>query len=176
MPWAPGGRRGNGHSDWAEACDTVTVEIQPDDPLAPDVIALLEEHLVDMYATSPPESVHALDAARLAAPGMTFWTLRGDGAVLGCAALKEIDPEHGEIKSMRTAAAARRRGVAAHLLDHVLAEARYRGYRRLSLETGSQSFFAPARSLYASRGFTECGPFEGYQLDPNSVFMTLSLA
>ena len=152
------------------------MRIAPDDPLAADVLALLEEHLADMYATSPPESVHALDASRLAAPGMTFWTLREDGAVLGCAALKEIDPGHGEVKSMRTSASARRRGVAARLLDHLLAEARSRGYGRLSLETGSQDFFAPARALYASRGFTECGPFEGYGPDPHSVFMTLELA
>lgn len=147
--------------------------IGPDDPCAPDVLALLEEHLVDMYATSPAESVHALDAAALAAPGMTFWTLRDDdGVVLGAAALKEIHPTHGEIKSMRTAAAARRRGVAGRLLDHVLAEAVARGYERLSLETGTQDFFAPARSLYVSRGFEPCGPFEGYVDDPHSAFFS----
>lgn len=151
------------------------MRIGPDDPQRADVVALLEEHLADMYATSPAESVHALDPAALAGPGMSFWTLRDDGSVLGCAALKELDAAHGEIKSMRTAAEARRRGVAARLLDHVLAEARARGYGRLSLETGSQDFFAPARALYASRGFAPCGPIPGYVEDPHSVFMTLAL-
>lgn len=151
------------------------MEIDVEDPWRADVLALLEEHLADMYATSPPESVHALDPGSLAAPGMTCWTLREDGAVLGCAALKELEPGHREVKSMRTATAARRRGVASRLLDHVVGEARSRGFTRLSLETGSQGFFAPARALYASRGFVECGPIPGYAADPNSVFMTLSL-
>ncbi|THI98590.1 GNAT family N-acetyltransferase [Nocardioides sp.] len=128
-----------------------------------------------MYATSPAESVHALDPGALAVPGISFWTLRDEVTVLGCAALKEIGPGHGEIKSMRTATAARRRGVGARLLDHLLAEARTRSYAQLSLETGSEDFFAPARALYASRGFTECGPFGDYRLDPHSVFMTRSL-
>jgi len=151
------------------------VRLTLDDPTAPDVVVLLEEHLADMRATSPPESVHALDPAALAGPGLSFWTVRADGLVLGTAALKELDGEHGEIKSMRTAAAARRRGVAARLLDHLLGEARARGYRRLSLETGSQDFFAPARALYLSRGFVERGPFGDYAHDPYSVFMTLAL-
>lgn len=148
------------------------MQIDVDDPRRADVLALLEEHLRDMYATSPAESVHALDAGALTAPGVTFWTLRERGVVLGTAALKEIDPAHGEIKSMRTAAAARRRGVAGLLLDHVVAEAVTRGYARLSLETGTQDFFAAARALYASRGFEPCGPFEGYVEDPHSAFYT----
>ena len=152
------------------------MQIVLDDPTRGDVTALLEEHLADMYATSPPESVHALDPASLTGSDIPFWTLREDGALLGCSALKRLEPGHGEIKSMRTATAARRRGVATALLDHVLAEARAAGYERLSLETGTQDFFAPARSLYASRGFAECGPFGTYVLDPNSVFMTLDLA
>lgn len=155
--------------------DASTMEIDLDDPLRGDVRELLEEHLADMYATSPPESVHALDAHALAVPEVTFWTLREEGALLGCGALKQIDPAHAEIKSMRTATAARRRGVAARLLDHLLAEARSRGCARVSLETGAEDFFAPARALYASRGFTTCGPFEGYAEDPNSVFMTLEI-
>jgi len=149
--------------------------IGTDDPLRDDVLLLLEEHLADMYATSPPESVHALDATALTGPGMTFWTLRDDGLVLGTAALKEIDPTHGEIKSMRTAAAARRRGVAGLLLDHVFTVAQERGYTRLSLETGTQDYFAPARTLYRSRGFVECGPFASYVLDPHSAFFTRPL-
>lgn len=149
--------------------------ISTDDPRRTDVLALLEEHLADMYATSPAESVHALDPDALALPGVTFWTAREGELLLGCAALKSLSPDHAELKSMRTATAARRRGVAGRLLDHVLAEARQRGHRRVSLETGTEDYFAPARTLYKTRGFDECGPFEGYALDPNSVFLTLEL-
>jgi putative acetyltransferase len=149
--------------------------ISVDDPLQADVVALLEGHLADMRATSPPESVHALDPTALVGPGLSFWTLREDGVLLGCAALKELDAGHAEIKSMRTAPAARRRGVASRLLDHVLATARERGYTRLSLETGTQDFFAPARALYISRGFEECGPFASYVLDPHSAFFSRPL-
>lgn len=151
------------------------MQIQVDDPRRPDVLALLQEHLADMYATSPPESVHALDPDALAVPSITFWTARDAGALLGCVALKAISGDHGEIKSMRTASAARRRGVAGLLLDHVLAEARERGHLRISLETGAEDYFVAARTLYATRGFSECPPFEGYAPDPNSVFMTLEL-
>lgn len=151
------------------------MDIQRDDPRRDDVVALLEEHLADMYATSPPESVHALDPDALTGPAISFWTLRDQGHLLGCAALKQLDDTHGEIKSMRTASAARRRGVAARLLDHVIAEAGLRGLSRLSLETGTQDFFAPARALYVSRGFVVCGPFGDYAPDPHSTFLTLSL-
>ncbi len=139
------------------------------------VLRLLRDHLDDMFATSPPESVHALDVSGLEVPEVTFWTVAEGGDILGCIALKELDPEHGELKSMRTDAAARGRGLGARLLEHVLAEAARRGYRRVSLETGSQDFFQPARTLYAKYGFRECEPFGDYVLDPNSVFMTLEL-
>ncbi|KRC50115.1 MULTISPECIES: GNAT family N-acetyltransferase [unclassified Nocardioides] len=151
------------------------MEIQPDDPRRPDVLALLEEHLADMYATSPAESVHALDPDALAAPGISFWTARDGDLLLGCAALKQLSGTHAELKSMRTATAARRRGVAGRLLDHVLAASRERGHTRVSLETGTEDYFAAARALYLTRGFTECPPFEGYTLDPNSTFLTLEL-
>ena len=141
----------------------------------PRVLRLLEDHLADMYATSPPESVHALDVPGLADARVTFWVLAVDDEVLGCVALKELDPAHGELKTMRTAHTARGRGFGKVLLGHVVAEAQRRGYRRISLETGTQEFFAPARSLYAANGFTECGPFGDYRLDPNSVFMTREL-
>lgn len=148
------------------------MEIRLDDPTRPEVALLLSEHLADMYATSPAESVHALDVAGLAAPGMTFWSARRDGEVLGCGALKELSADHGEVKSMRTTRAARGAGVASALLGRIVDEARGRDYRRLSLETGSQEFFAPARRLYRRHGFVECGPFGDYVLDPNSVFFT----
>ncbi len=108
-------------------------------------------------------------------PEITFWTVWENDELLGCGALKELDPQHGEIKSMRTSARHRRQGVATALLTHILEEARRRGYKRLSLETGSNEAFAPARSLYATFGFTSCEPFADYSLDPYSVFMTRQL-
>lgn len=128
-----------------------------------------------MAVHSPPESVHALDAEALRAPDITFWTGWQGEELLGCGALKELDAGHGEIKSMRTATAHRREGVAANLLEHIILEAQRRSYCRLSLETGSMDAFRPARALYASYGFEYCGPFADYVEDPYSVFMTRSI-
>lgn len=154
---------------------TTTTSIESGDLADERVIRLLTDHLTDMFATSPAESVHALDVAGLSVPEVTFWTIADGDQLVGCVALKEIDAQHGELKSMRTDAAARGRGLGARLLEHVLAESARRGYRRVSLETGSQDFFRPARALYAKYGFRETGPFGDYELDPNSVFMTLEL-
>lgn len=151
------------------------MHIRPDDLSAPRVQALLEEHLANMRQLSPPESVHALPIEALRQPAVTFWTAWSGEELLGCGALKELDPAHGEIKSMRTAAAHRRQGVARAMLEHIVAEARRRGYERLSLETGSDAHFEPAQRLYAGSGFIACRPFAGYTDDPNSVFMTLAL-
>jgi putative acetyltransferase len=126
-------------------------------------------------AITPAESVHALDLDTLRGPDISFWSVWEGDALLGCGALKELDPRHGEIKSMRTPEALRRRGAGRAVLAHILAVARARGYQRLSLETGSQEPFRPARRLYESVGFTVCGPFGDYVLDPNSVYMTLAL-
>jgi putative acetyltransferase len=151
------------------------MDIRIDDLSGSAIRALLAEHLIDMYALSPPESVHALDLEALRQHDVTFWSAwRGD-ELLGCGALKEIDAAHGEIKSMRTAAAHRREGVARAILQHIMDEARRRAYARLSLETGSMQAFAPARRLYESFGFAYCPPFAGYRPDPNSVFLTRSL-
>ena len=141
----------------------------------PAVAALLEEHLEDMQAASPPESKHALDLDGLRKPGITFWTAWDSDLLVGCGALKELDATHGEIKSMRTTAAYRGRGVASAMLGHITDEAARRGYRRLSLETGSGDFFAPARALYAKFDFVVCEPFGDYKPDPNSCFMTRSI-
>ncbi len=146
-----------------------------DDLSGPEIAGLLEEHLADMRRVSPPESVHALDLDGLRKPEVTFWTVWDGGTLAGCGALKELDPRHGEIKSMRTAADYQMRGVASLLLGHLIEEARRRGYRRLSLETGSMTFFEPARRLYARFGFRTCEPFAGYREDPNSVYMTREL-
>jgi putative acetyltransferase len=151
------------------------MRIAIDDPARPDVYALLDEHLRNMHELSPPESVHALDVSRLKAPDITFWSVREGEQLLGCGALKELSGQHGEIKSMRTPAAMRRKGAGRAVLNHILIEARSRGYKRLSLETGSGEGFAAALKLYESVGFQHCGPFGDYRLDPYSVFLTLDL-
>ena len=146
-----------------------------DDPRRDDVTALLQEHLADMHSTSPPESVHALEGSALVAPGITFVTARDDGLLLGCGALKVLDPTHAEVKSMRTTYDARGRGVATAVLAWLLAEAGRRGVRRVSLETGTGEAFLAAHRLYERHGFVDCGPFADYRLDPFSRFMTLAL-
>lgn len=140
-----------------------------------EMIDLLAEHLRAMSETSPPESIHALGADELRKPDVTLWSAWDGTELAGCGALKELDATHGEIKFMRTVASRQRRGVASALLRHMLEEAKRRGYRRLSLETGSMAYFEPARSLYRKFGFEECPPFADYVDDPNSVFMTLEL-
>ena len=151
------------------------MEIRIDDLNGHEVSQLLLEHLQSMRRISPPESVHALDVDGLRKPDVTCWTVWENGELLGCGALKELDHEHGEVKSMRTASQHLRKGVARRLLAYILDEARRRGYRRISLETGSQKEFEPAHKLYAACGFTFCGPFADYVDDPNSVFMTRQL-
>jgi putative acetyltransferase len=155
---------------------TPQMNIRLDDLRGPEIRALLEEHLRNMHEISPPESVHALDLEALRRPDITFWTAWSGADLLGCGALKELDRTHAEIKSMRTASAHRRRGVARAILQRILTEARARSYLRLSLETGSRPEFLPARRLYESHGFAYCGPFSTYEEDPYSVFMTLQLA
>lgn len=151
------------------------MDIRLDDLGGAEIRALLREHLDDMHRLSPPESVHAFDIERLRQPGVTFWSVWSGARLLGCGALRELTPEHGEVKSMRTAMAHRRSGAGRAVLAHIMDEARRRAYRRLSLETGSMPAFAPAHRLYESFGFTYCGPFGDYVADPNSVFMTRSL-
>lgn len=150
--------------------------ISTDDPRAADVRALLERHLAYARANTKPEEVYALDADALVDPAVTFFGYRAGGELLGVAALKRIDDEHAEIKSMHTAVEARGRGVGRALVEHLLGVARERGHRRVSLETGAGPAFAAARSLYASAGFAPCGPFADYRPSPNSTHMTLSLS
>ena len=152
------------------------MRIEVDDLTRPEVHALLNEHLANMYELSPPESVHALDLDRLRTPDITFWSVWDGATLVGCGALKQMTATEGEIKSMRTPKALRRRGAGRAVLEHIIAEAKRRGYRRLNLETGSQDGFVPARTLYESFGFTYCGPFGDYKPDPNSAFMTRELA
>lgn len=151
------------------------MELVQGDLESADVVALLQAHLDGMAALSPPESVHALGLEELRRPEVTFWSLRQDGDLLGCGALKELDSSQGEIKSMRTAERHLRKGVAATLLRHILAEAKARGYRRLSLETGSTDGFAAAQTFYERFGFVDCAPFGDYRVDPYSRYMTLEI-
>jgi putative acetyltransferase len=151
------------------------MRIEIDDVSRPQVLALLEEHLRNMYELTPPEAVFAFDAAKLRAPGVVFWTAWDGDALLGCAALKELSPTQGEVKSMRTPARLRRQGVGRALLNHVLQVARERGYTELLLETGNHPAFGPAQTLYRSVGFRECGPFAAYTDNGFSVFMQLNL-
>lgn len=150
----------------------MSLEIREDDLSGPEIAALLQAHLDTMAEHSPPESRHALNLDGLRAADVTFWCVWEGEALVGCGALKELSADHGEIKSMHTAAAHRGKGVAARMVEHILAEAGRRGYARLSLETGSMEGFAPARGLYERYGFEFCGPFGPYKEDPHSVFMT----
>ena len=146
------------------------------DDLTSDVVhQLLDEHLEALKDTAPPESRHELDLEGLRRPEITFWTVWEAANLAGCGAMKELDREHGEVKSMRTSSHYQQRGVASTLLEHLLAEARSRGYKRVSLETGSMAFFEPARRLYEKYGFKYCRPFSEYREDPNSTWMTIEL-
>jgi len=151
------------------------VDINLGDLKNPQVQALLRIHLAHAAEQSPPESIYALDLSGLSHPSVTFWTIEQGGALLGCGALKAVEANHGEIKSMHTYAAHRGRGVGKAMVSHIIKTARTRGYKRLSLETGSTQGYAPAWALYRHFGFTECSPFGDYDLDPYSIFMTLYL-
>lgn len=151
------------------------MEIKIDDLTGTDVAKLIGEHLHNMKQNSPPESIHALNLDQLQKPEITFWSAWEGKELLGCGALKELDTKHGEIKSMRTSSLHLRKGVAKQMLQHIVEEAKKRGYNRLSLETGSMDAFEPARRLYARFGFHPCQPFSDYTEDPNSVYMTMEL-
>jgi putative acetyltransferase len=151
------------------------MNIRIDDLTRPEVHALLNEHLAHMHSITPAESVHALPIDELRKPDVTFWCAWDEEQLLGCGALKELTPRHGEVKSMRTVRVHLRKGVARAILVHIIDEARRRAYERLSLETGSMAEFQPAARLYASFGFASCPPFGDYIEDPNSLFMTRTL-
>ncbi|MCR9270900.1 MAG: GNAT family N-acetyltransferase [Hyphomonadaceae bacterium] len=142
---------------------------------APEFAALIETHAELMLSLSPPGSCHFLPMDGLRDPAVTVWEMRDGDELVGCGGLKELSPMHGEIKSMHTLAAKRGAGLGRKMLDHVMREARQRGYAQLSLETGSMDGFKPSRTLYQSCGFEICPPFGDYVEDPHSVFMTLHL-
>ncbi len=151
------------------------IVIHVGDPRDDDVRALLDRHLTFAFETTPPEDVHALDVDGLLDAALTFFAARADGELVGIGALKHLDAEHAELKSMHTASEARGRGVGRAIVAHLVAVARDRGYRRISLETGSTDAFEPARALYASAGFEPSGPYADYPDSPNSTFMTLQI-
>lgn len=151
------------------------MQIKVDDLSGGEIIGLMQEHLADMYVTSPAESVHALKLDELKAHDITFFGAWIDGSLAGCIALKHLEQTSAEVKSMRTAKGFRNKGVASNLLEFAMEFARERGYTSLSLETGTQDYFDAARKLYLKYGFVECAPFANYKLDPNSYFMTISL-
>ena len=150
-------------------------EITVDDPRKPELRVLLERHLAFCLSETPPEHSFALNVGGLLDSKVTFVSYRDGETVLGVAAIKELDAAHGEVKSMHTAAEARGRGVARALLSHLLATARARGYRRVSLETGTTPGFAAARALYESAGFIPTGPFGGYPQTEDNTFYSLAL-
>jgi putative acetyltransferase len=152
-----------------------TMEIKVDDLSGFEIAEFLKEHIREMKSVSPPESKHALDLEGLRKPEITFWTVWDNDLLIGCGAMKELDADLAEIKSMRTITSYRGKGIASMLLEHILDEAKQRGYHRISLETGSMPFFEPARNLYAKYGFEYCEPFSTYREDTNSVFMTKKL-
>jgi putative acetyltransferase len=151
------------------------VEIVVDDLSGPEIAAFLDEHVQQMRAITPLESKHALDLDGLRQPEITFWSVLDGGTLVGCGAIKRLDDDHAELKSMRTASARKRGGIASLLMEHIIAEARRMGFSRMSLETGSADFFQPARKLYEKFGFDYCEPFAEYVLDPHSVYMTRTL-
>jgi putative acetyltransferase len=151
------------------------MKIKLDDLSGPEIIAFLEEHLQDMRAASPPESKHALDLSGLRKPEIAFWTAWDQSTLIGCCALKTFSKHEGEVKSMRVSSRYRGKGLGLKLCEHLISEAQKRGLHSLFLETGSMDFFIPARRLYHKVGFVDCGPFNGYQPDRNSVFMMRSI-
>ncbi|MFS0782191.1 GNAT family N-acetyltransferase [Bacillus sp. 1P06AnD] len=149
--------------------------IKLDDLTDKKSIDLISTHLTGMAENSPPASVHALNIYGLKRDDIAFYSAWQNNEIMGCGALKELTAKHGEIKSMRTAKEHLRKGVARALLQHIINEAKLRGYTKVSLETGSMEAFQPAHRLYESFGFTYCDSFDNYKDDPNSRFMTMNL-
>ncbi|MGL5012242.1 MAG: GNAT family N-acetyltransferase [Paracoccaceae bacterium] len=152
------------------------VVIKRESPLGADLALLMERHTADMHAQTPPESIHMMDASALAVPEVAFFVMRDGETPVGMGAFKALDAQHGEIKSMHVLHEERGKGLSKLMLNHLVDAARGQGLTRLSLETGAEPIFAPARALYERAGFSYCAPFGDYTLDPNSVFMTKALA
>lgn len=152
------------------------MRISRESPVSSDLQHLMQRHWQAMHADTPPGSIHMMDAGQLDHPDIYFYVMRENSVPIGMGAIKRIDAAHAEIKSMHVLTEQRGRGLARQMVAHLIAQARAGNFTRLSLETGAQASFQPARSLYHSVGFQRCGAFEGYQDDPHSVFMTRALA
>ncbi|UJF17022.1 GNAT family N-acetyltransferase [Vibrio sp. SS-MA-C1-2] len=151
------------------------MQIIIDDLCDGKVIGLLNQHLKKMHEYSPPESIHALDENKLKDPAITFWSVRIDGDIAGCAALKELTPHTAELKSMKTSDNFLRCGIGSTILQVILFEAKKRGYQTISLETGTNKAFDPAVRLYENFGFRQCAPFDNYSSDPYSRFYSVTI-
>jgi len=151
------------------------VKIVVDDLSGPEIADFLTEHVREMQSLTPPEHAYALDLDELRKPEITFWSVVDGDSLVGCGAIKRLDADHAELKSMRTATDRKRGGIASRLLEHIIAEATRMGFTRLSLETGTAEFFRPARELYAKYGFAYCEPFADYRPSPHNTFMSRSL-
>ena len=147
------------------------IQIKIDDLKDGKVMQLLQEHHREMHLYSPSESIHALDENKMLEPTVSFWSAWDGDILAACGALKHLSNEHGEIKAMRTSPAYLRQGIAEKILICLLEEAKKRGYKNVSLETGSHQAFIPAVNLYKKFGFEQCGPFGSYRLDPHSIFL-----
>jgi len=151
------------------------IKIERDDLSDGKIDGLLNAHLKEMQAYSPPESIHALDPEMLRDPSIVFWSARAGSDIAGCGALKAISSVSGEIKSMKTSPDFLRKGIGAGILEKIIEEAQKRSYSSINLETGSDAAFEPAIKMYIKYGFEECGPYGSYVLDPYSKFYTLNL-
>jgi putative acetyltransferase len=151
------------------------MNIVVDDLSGPEIATFLNGHVEQMRSITPTEFAFALNLDELRKPDVTFWTVWDDGTLVGCAALKRLDARHAELKSMRTATDRLRSGIASRLLEHIIVEARQMGITRISLETGTDEFFGPARRLYAKFGFAPCPPFGDYEPSEHNTFMTLTV-
>jgi putative acetyltransferase len=154
----------------------LTLVIARESPSRADLAHIFGRHTADMHADTPPESIHMMDSSALDTPEVHFFVLREKGVPIGMGAFKVFNGAEAEIKSMHVLTEHRGRGLSRLMLDHIVGQARAAGVTRLSLETGSQEMFLPARVLYEKAGFTVCPPFGDYVLDPMSVFMTRTLA
>ena len=139
----------------------------------PEVNELLTKHFVELRAASPKGSAHVLDIPGLKEPSIKFWSLWSDEKLIGCGALKFLDKEHGEFKSIRIHDNFRMQGQGVNVINHLINEAKTLKIKRLSIETGSSDFFIPARKLFKKTGFTVCEPFAHYKVDVNSVYLTM---
>ena len=141
----------------------------------PEVNELLNKHFIELRSVSPAGSTHVLDIDGLKDPSIKFWSLWENNKLIGCGALKFLEKDHGEFKSIRVADEFRKKGIGERIINHLIEEAKKLEISKLSIETGAGEFFAPARKLFNKFGFKKSEPFAHYKVDPNSCYFTLDL-